>query len=558
MKLESAQERLARRISSMTPSKVAQMLGGSVQLRRSRRSVSQNRAIRLDLSRPVLTRHGPFILQLYIIADSGFYQIQASSSSAVIDAVQSIVSIVNNMYRRFNVHIVVSALEIHTRTKYGYDFTNQRNNASSTLDLVKKYSKQIPEYIEFDCIHLLNGRPYYGSTTGLASLMTMCSRRDCAGFSVSSHKSGIFATTGLVMAHELAHNLGVNHDDEYPGRACGCPTSACVMSSTAHPITDWRHIGWSSCSVDALVDFLDSGFRHCLLLPRPESTAWGDFRLPVAANSPTAVCGNGILEPGEACDCGGESGCRGGVGDSSNVCCDAATCQLAGNATCAAGRCCDLTVCQPHQTGTVCRAAVDQCDLPEFCDGTGAACPADVAARDGTPCGSNFCAGGVCGSALALCQLLWGATAEDARAWCPLGQPFGSQCEKLMCANLRSQFPSGPGASCHEVQTSGGRSCTAVGCNYSPTVRGPDLVPNGARCDVDSAGSGERMCLDGACQSASGVRNRTVATGVCYNGGVVNTRGNCHCPAGFDPPDCLWPGNGVASTADQRARQEVV
>uniref|UniRef100_A0A1I8IYA6 Glycosyltransferase n=1 Tax=Macrostomum lignano TaxID=282301 RepID=A0A1I8IYA6_9PLAT len=48
------------------------------------------------------------------------------------------------MYRRFNVHIV-----------YGYDFTNQRNNASSTLDLVKKYSKQIPEYIEFDCIHLL-------------------------------------------------------------------------------------------------------------------------------------------------------------------------------------------------------------------------------------------------------------------------------------------------------------------------------------------------------------------------------------------------------------------
>uniref|UniRef100_A0A1I8FLS3 Peptidase M12B domain-containing protein n=1 Tax=Macrostomum lignano TaxID=282301 RepID=A0A1I8FLS3_9PLAT len=51
------------------------------------------------------------------------YQIQASSSSAVIDAVQSIVSIVNNMYRRFNVHIVVSALEIHTRTKYGYDFT---------------------------------------------------------------------------------------------------------------------------------------------------------------------------------------------------------------------------------------------------------------------------------------------------------------------------------------------------------------------------------------------------------------------------------------------------
>lgn len=31
-----------------------------------------------------------------------------------------------------------------------------------------------------------------------------------------------------IVAHELGHNLGMNHDD---GRSCTCPTPACIMNS---------------------------------------------------------------------------------------------------------------------------------------------------------------------------------------------------------------------------------------------------------------------------------------------------------------------------------------
>lgn len=39
-------------------------------------------------------------------------------------------------------------------------------------------------------------------------------------------------------------------------------------------------------------------------------------------------CGNGIVETGEDCDCGGEAGCG------TNSCCDGTTCKFKNNAVC--------------------------------------------------------------------------------------------------------------------------------------------------------------------------------------------------------------------------------
>ena len=49
------------------------------------------------------------------------------------------------------------------------------------------------------------------------------------------------------------------------------------------------------------------------------------------------MCGNGFVEAGEQCDCGMKGHCD-------NPCCNASTCMLYSNASCATGECCDLKV----------------------------------------------------------------------------------------------------------------------------------------------------------------------------------------------------------------------
>jgi hypothetical protein len=117
--------------------------------------------------------------------------------------------------------------------------------------------------------------------------------------------------------------------------------------------------------------------------------------------TPAAVCGNGIVEPGEQCDGG--------------PCCTP-TCQFASSGTVcrpAAGECDVEETCtgssaacpadQFKSAGTVCRPAAGDCDVAETCTGTGPTCPADQFKPDGTACTDDgkactrdICSGGQC------------------------------------------------------------------------------------------------------------------------------------------------------------------
>ena len=182
-------------------------------------------------------------------------------------------------------------------------------------------------------------------------------------------------------AHELGHNFGLDHD---VGPDCHESDIYHIMHGMGSDRSDGKKQVrvWSKCSVDAMLKLVQDGKLDCLKGPGHQST--------------TGRCGNGIIDPGEVCDCGALD-CS-----SVDACCDGTTCQLATGATCArteigAGgdesveaprSCCDAATCAPAAAGTVCRAAVDAtCDAPEVCDGVSSSCPADTpAVALGTPC----------------------------------------------------------------------------------------------------------------------------------------------------------------------------
>uniref|UniRef100_A0A3Q3BG96 ADAM metallopeptidase domain 9a n=1 Tax=Kryptolebias marmoratus TaxID=37003 RepID=A0A3Q3BG96_KRYMA len=54
--------------------------------------------------------------------------------------------------------------------------------------------------------------------------------------------------------------------------------------------------------------------------------------------------------------------------NSEDPCCEYQMCKLKSGAQCAYGECCYN--CQYLPGGTVCRSGKDECDLPEFCNGS--------------------------------------------------------------------------------------------------------------------------------------------------------------------------------------------
>ncbi|KAJ2846713.1 hypothetical protein IWW36_004213 [Coemansia brasiliensis] len=117
------------------------------------------------------------------------------------------------------------------------------------------------------------------------------------------------------------------------------------------------------------------------------------------------MCGNGIKEEGEECDCGTSEECK------NDPCCDAATCRLKPGAQCADSNDLCCSNCSIRAKGAVCRQKNSDCDIAETCDGTSPECPADKHVPDGTSCGAGDlkCASGQCTSRDAQCQARGGS-----------------------------------------------------------------------------------------------------------------------------------------------------
>lgn len=239
-------------------------------------------------------------------------------------------------------------------------------------------------------------------------------------------------TEWQIFAHETGHTFGAVHDctpDQCPvkpnAQSC-CPLSSSTCDAGSdyimNPSTDRSITKFSPCSIGNICSGLKGNVKSdCLTDNKNVKTIT------------ESICGNGIVEPGEECDCGGEDGC------SSNKCCDPKTCKFVSGAVCdPANEDCCSKECKFASSDTVCRASTGDCDPEEMCPGDAANCPEDKHKDNGESCGDGLeCASGQCTSRDRQCQVVAGglthnnntkACRNDCLMQCESDSFMGGQC----------------------------------------------------------------------------------------------------------------------------------
>ncbi|XP_066277563.1 disintegrin and metalloproteinase domain-containing protein 12-like isoform X2 [Branchiostoma lanceolatum] len=478
-------------------------------------------------------------VELIMVADNMEYQKYDSNRQAVLDRLQEAANIADSIYKTINMRVALMGIEVWTSGN-PIDITAV---ASETMYkfLDWRQDNLLPDNPDNDNAQLITGITFQGSTVGMAPLSSMCSAGRSGG--VDEDHGVHAAAVASTMAHEMGHNLGMNHDTS--DRGCACSASyqegGCVMEPAAG---SQPAAVFSSCSSTDLQNALLKGVGACLYnLPNPDQLYGGP------------VCGNGYLEEGEDCDCGTVDECT-------SPCCDPSTCTLQENATCAIGLCCEG--CQLVSAGTLCRDDLGDCDLPEYCTGTSPHCPPNVFIQDGYDClyEEGYCFNGACLTHEAQCKETWGDAGEVAEDVCyslinTKGDVYGN-CGKdendqyIPCDEIDIK--------CGKLQCQGGTVYPIIGSNAATieskipwegemiTCRGayidlgddmpdPGLVLTGTKC-----GEG-KICYNRQCQEM-----RIVDIGIkpcnCSGHGVCNSNHHCHCDPGWAPPYCNITGHG--------------
>lgn len=149
------------------------------------------------------------------------------------------------------------------------------------------------------------------------------------------------------------------------------------------------------------------------------------------------VCGNGILEPGEECDCGSPEECE------KDPCCGP-DCRLRPRAECSDGNhaCCQGCKVVTQETRLRCSLSLNECQRDAFCDGKSPDCPPSESLPDGRPCRRTEphlklkCASGICTNRDQQCRDLarrFGSTgACDADSVGGIQGEFDAECQ-LVC-----------------------------------------------------------------------------------------------------------------------------
>uniref|UniRef100_A0A2K5K5U5 Disintegrin and metalloproteinase domain-containing protein 2 n=1 Tax=Colobus angolensis palliatus TaxID=336983 RepID=A0A2K5K5U5_COLAP len=320
----------------------------------------------------------------------------------------------------------------------------------------------------------------------------------------------------VILAQLLSLSMEITYDDI---NQCQCSGAVCIMNPEAIHFSGVKI--FSNCSIEDFAHFLSKQKSQCLHnQPRLD---------PFFKQQ--AVCGNAKLEAGEECDCGTKQNCF-LIGAK---CCDTATCRFKAGSNCAEGPCCENCLFMSQER--ICRPSFEECDLPEYCNGTSASCPENHFIQTGHPCGLNqwVCIDGVCMSGDKQCMDTFGREAE-----------FGPrECYSYLNSKTDVSGNCGIGDSGYIQCEADGHLCVAVEFASDHEDSQKMWVKDGTSCGPN------KVCKNQRCVSSSYL-GYDCTTDKCNHRGVCNNKKHCHCSASYLPPDCsvqsdTWPGGSIDS-----------
>ncbi|XP_018421920.1 PREDICTED: disintegrin and metalloproteinase domain-containing protein 15 [Nanorana parkeri] len=478
-------------------------------------------------------------VELVMVADNSEYELYRRDLNALHTRILEIANRMDAFYRTVNIRVILVGVEVWNQKD---QITVSSDPAETLNHFLSWREKELLRRIHHDNAQLLTGVTFQGSAVGMATVDSICTA-DCSGGVSMDHSVSILGVASTV-AHELGHNLGLNHN-AVDGK-CGQPSTGKYWIMEQGTRAGYMPgLEFSNCSRSELDAIFKQGGGKCLFNVPSPSSVFGQAR-----------CGNLVVEKGEECDCGLTQECT-------DPCCNASTCQLVAGAECASdGLCCEQCKIQP--LATLCRPPLGDCDLPEYCNGVSPHCPANTYLQDGETCarGQAHCYKGECRTLKSQCQSVWGPGSSPAPEACfkkvnMRGDRFGScgrrtngtylpcsprnaLCGTIQCQGGNDQPLVGSGAKSVTVKvTVNGTevSCRGTNFNMGDDIWDPVLVKTGTVCGLG------KVCVDQRCQDVAVLKALT-CTNNCNGHGVCNSNSNCHCDRGWAPPDCGRSGDG--------------
>jgi hypothetical protein len=163
-------------------------------------------------------------IEVAIVGDFEFSGLTFANGLTPEAAIAARMNIVDGIYSsQVGVKIIVADVTVFRTTNDPFTATTV---PGTLLNELANWRQVTPAQASRGLTHLLTGRELDGTTVGIAFLGSVCSTRAAAGLT-----QGTLSTTNsaLVIAHEMGHNFGAEHDGE-AGKACEATPQTFLMA----------------------------------------------------------------------------------------------------------------------------------------------------------------------------------------------------------------------------------------------------------------------------------------------------------------------------------------